>query len=92
MTLALKWLVSVLDGTSLVSGQFAIILGKMHTRLSSSLRLRVSLGPGTDNNQLRPGNLARLEGLVLILLNPVLKTTRGTAGFLQLWGPQSLDS
>lgn len=52
----------------------------------------MSLGPETDSNQLRPVNLARSEGLVLVLLNPVLKTTRGTQGFLQLWGPQSLDS
>ena len=40
------------------------------------------------SNQLRPVNLARSEGLVLVLLNPVLKATRGTQGFLQLWGPQ----
>ena len=62
--------------------------GQNAPRLSSSLRLRVSLGPGTNSNQLRPVNLARSEGLVLVLLNPVLKATRGTQGFLQLWGPQ----
>lgn len=62
------------------------------TRLLASLGLRLGLGLGTGSSQLRPVNLARPQGLVSALLDPVLRTIGGSAQVPTSVGSQGVRS